>query len=266
MIAEKTQINRAIEASTAWRSLSKTIRWKPFQDASESDETWRDLLGPTVVVGEHQTHFADFAFVLAQMEGLDRDRLRLHYLADLVHDLGEAEVPPESGIETVGDVAEQTRLKNQDENEREVLIAFYFLGRLELPPHLLGELIIAYRKVVAGDDEVEFAFFDAIQRAEYIDTIIHAYRQLKAGKPIVNIQSMIARVLMYDFPKVLNTAEIYPKSIGAYLLANQADLQEMFGFATAAHPHLPERFAYPIEKLEASEHTWLTFLQEHQRA
>lgn len=263
MISEKTEILQAMAASPAWKSLSETIRWKPFQDPTEDNQTWREILGPTVIVSEHQPHFADFTYVLSQMEGFDRDRLRRHYLAALVHDLGEAEVPSESGIQTVGDIPKNNRLKSADESDREILIAFYFLGRLNLNPSLLGELIIAYREVVAGDNEAEFTFFDAIQRLEYIDTIIHAYSQHKKGSSIVHVSSMVARVLRHDFPKVLLSAATYPKSVGAYLGANRLELDEMFDFAFKSYPNLPAQFVFPFSDLTNASSQWESWKSQH---
>lgn len=211
---EIQKIRQAIGNSQAGSELAKIERWQKFR-AKESSADWIELLGPTAIVLTHQEHFLDFALIW--IKNLDEQKFRQFILATAVHDLGEAKL---------GDIANPD--KTMIDETIEVDFAIEAISSLPLEHPLIQELITAYYDVVRGDNESLHYIFKALERTEYLDTSIHLFKKLSQGKQMEKGWLMIARVLAFDLPKVINYSETLPNIVGEYLIANQEIVDQMF--------------------------------------
>jgi hypothetical protein len=211
---ELFQVQHAIRNSPVGDQLSKIERWQKFRSNETLDE-WIDLLGPTAVVLTHQEHFLEF--VLFWIKNLDEPTLRQFSLAASVHDMGEAKL---------GDIASTE--KTVADELKEVDFALEAILSLPLDHPLILELLHSYQEVVKGDNESLHYIFKALERTEYLNTAIHLFEKLASGKEMEKGWSMIARVLSFDFPKVINYAESLPNIVGEYLATNRELIEQMF--------------------------------------
>lgn len=214
------EIQQAIRNSTIGNQLSAIERWHKFR-LQETTIDWIDLLGPTAVVLTHQEHFLQFTQLW--VKNLEEPKLRQLLLASSVHDVGEAKL---------GDIASPDKTSLDEKNE--VDFAIEAILSLPLDHLLIQELIVAYYEVIRGDNDSLHYIFKALERTEYLDTAIHLFDKLSQGKTMEKGWLMIARVLSFDFPKVLKYAEALPSIIGEYLNSHQNQINIMFEQSQAA--------------------------------
>lgn len=226
---EVLKVQQAIKDSIIGTQLSTIERWHKFR-SGETLADWIDLLGPTAVVLTHQEYFVQF--VKFWVKNLEELKFRQLLLASSVHDLGEAKL---------GDIASPDKTIIDEKNE--VNFAIEAILFLPLDNSLVQELIDAYHEVVKGDNESLHYIFKALERTEYLDTAIHLFDKLSQGKTMEKGWLMIARVLAFDFPKVLKYAEALPNIIGEYLNTYHDQISAMFEQSqTAVTPDFETNF------------------------
>lgn len=219
--------------------LGSIERWSKFRDGQTTQE-WLELLGPTAVVLSHQEHFVRVAeAILNNHSGLSEEELAKFYLAVAVHDIGEA---------AVGDIAAPDKTAKDEKRESR--------GALKLIAALPESELVAeaYTEVVAGDNAVLHALFRAIERTEYLLTAIHLFEQLqKQPEHPAKLWLMVARVLSFDLPKVIGHAQMFPATIGEYLLARREIISRMLAEASWA---VTADFADEFENAKTAFGSW----------
>lgn len=192
--------------------LAKVERWSRFR-SEESTKEWLQLLGPTAVVLSHQELLVDISRDILG-NSLEAEQLLVVLLAMSVHDIGES---------VKGDIAAPDKTAADDKSEARVALQL-----IKTLPHA-EEVASAYSQVVAGENAALHTLFKAIERTEYFLTGIHLFEQLekRQDKP-EKLWLMVARILAFDLPKVLEYAQMFPETIGKYLLARREIIDRMF--------------------------------------
>jgi hypothetical protein len=214
------EIRQIIRNSTVGEKLSKIERWSRFR-TNELREDWLALLGPTAVVLTHQEHFVDF--VMNWSNSLDFEMLEMLLLAGSIHDIGEA---------SVGDIANPDKTPEGEADE--FIQAIVLLKQLGFEYQIEMKLGEAYQQVVVGENQTLHFIFMALERTEYLDTAIHLFNALKKGQAMEKGYYMIARILAFDLPKILEYAAQLPNIVGDYLKEFSATIDIMFSESETA--------------------------------
>lgn len=235
--------------STYGESLAKIERWSPFRQG-ETTEEWCRLLGPTATVDTHQEYIVDLAeFLLADTKLISPEEKETFLLASLVHDLGEM---------AISDIP--SPLKTDQDQRHEWQHALVFLSSLTFSK----EATDAYRQVVMGENMVLHQLFKAIEKSEYFITAMNLFEQVTRHRlQKENLWQLIAKVLAYDSPGVLQHAQQYPTTLGKYFLQRQLQVQLMFQEARS-HVQPPDLEAFT--RSQALWEAWLSQAEQEQTA
>ena len=241
-----TEVPRLIDSiRTAVRGSSladqlKIERWQRFR-SGETTAEWIALLGLTAIVLTHQEYFTDY--IAQWVQELDTEEQLLLLEASSIHDLGEI---------SIGDVPEPQ--KNGEDEKSEASATIKLIDQLEdLDVDQRTELKRAYEQVVVGENVALHLIFKAFERLEYLDTAVHVFMALNSGLRMDKGEYMIARVLAFDLPKIMNTVKQFPNSIGMYLHHYQKIIQSMFDFCQSS---VDDDFQ---ERFENSQTQWQTY-------
>lgn len=226
------RVNSAISQSEAGESLKSTYRWSQFRTNNESNELWRQLFGATGVVFSHGEMFYHLMEWMIKKEGnfTNREAATLLY-GTSVHDIGEAIIKGKG----IGDKA--AFYKTRSDEKKEIKIARIAIASLKLPKRLKTNLLKGYEQTVVGENPKLHFAFKALEKTEYVFTVMKVYQNNKKlkdkGLPqMTHLEPMIGRVLIFDLAKVLDLyAPKFPNSIGAALHSAEPLIDEMFEFS-----------------------------------
>ncbi len=234
-LASYAEIYKAFDKTPAAESLKNIYRWSTggFR-TDESNEIWRKALGPTAIDFEHGFLMVDLGYALLEKEkGRFTEQQEDKFLSGLMlHDWGEPILP---NTDSVGDVNAQ--IKTSEDEKKESVIARIVINSLDVNDSTKKYLTDAYHDVVEGGDPELYNFFKAVEKSEYIFTVMHVYIYGKTEREngrqgIENDKPFIGRVLTIDLPKVIDIyAKDYPDSIGARFKRDAKLIDEMFAYA-----------------------------------
>ncbi len=229
-IPHYSKIHSAFENSEAAASLKSIYRWSTFR-VNETDEEWREALGPTAIDYEHGYLMVDLAvdFLAHEKDRFTEPQQRKFLLGIMLHDFGESIL--KGNDDSIGDVSAQ--IKTTEHEKKESIIARVVINSLDLDESIKEEMITAYHDVVEGGDPELNKYFKAIEKSEYVLTAMQVYLHGKwqrsiGKKGIENEIPLVGRVLVKDLPKVLeNYAKEYP-SIASRFRSDSKLIDEMF--------------------------------------
>lgn len=235
-------IETSIRDSDVGKKLLAIERWSKFRN-DESTDQWIELLGPTAIVLTHQEYFV--YFIMACAQNLPQDIVEMLVLAASVHDLGEVEV---------GDTASPDKTVQAEQEEHlQALSVIEAVGFDQTTELMLKD---AYQQVVAGENLSLNFLFKSLERTEYLDTGIHLFRSLQSGQEMQQGNYMIARILAFDLPKIIDTAYKLEIVIGDYLVKNADTITQMFEVSRLA---VEDDFR---DRFDQSQAQWQLFLSK----
>lgn len=213
------EIFAALRKTSAGRSLQRMLRFGLYKDPKETSVHWKKILGPSAATYTHMQYLYYFLsnFLKNELSRdpalFNREKQRVLLMASSCHDFGEAIIDGEG----IGDIAAPLKNKKHEEKEREMFERV--LGLLKLDKNIISELKEAYQNVVVENSSHLHRFFRAVEKTEYIDTILKTYKKCTNGYKLVNQKLLIRQVLSYDLPFVIEySKEFY--SVKKYLFIN----------------------------------------------
>ena len=252
------EIFTALRKTPAAKPLRSMLRFGPFRHETESPQHWKKVLGPSANSFTHMPYVYKFLRKMIATElqispnFFTKEEQKTLLLAAACHDFGEAVINGQG----VGDIIIIWKKPYHEEQEHKVFDEV--LAMLKLPKKLKGEISTAYNIVMREKTNRLGHYFNAIEKTEYLDTILKVYRNHLAENRIKNRQLLIGQVLTTYIPPLIEHTEQYV-SIKKYLGKNRHFISSAFKYTYRDYVnHDPTDKRY-VKGIETSLQKWTEF-------